>query len=337
MWHYPARDWIRGAPPCRCMRCSIVARPSRGRSKSFSTEAVYPVRLRRHRQARRYTLRIQAATREVILTIPPRGTPEGSTRVRAEARRLDRGAARTIAGSGAVCAWRRHAAARRAAPDRASSATRGTVWTEIDANGERLLCVAGRAPHIDRRIGDFLRREAKRDLEAASLRYARDLGLAVRRVTVRDQSSRWGSCSTTGMLSFSWRLILAPSHVLDYLAAHEVAHLVEMNHSAKFWRLVKRLCPDHESARAWLDVHGADLHRYGLPDADGELRSRACGHAKSKWLTCCNACLAQTPVLPHHITLNRDLHCIGEWRSYLFVMKAGRVAPHPPTPRHPVR
>ena len=138
------------------------------------------------------------------------------------------------------------------------------------ANGERLLCVAGHAPHIDRRIGDFLRREAKRDLEAASLRYARALGLAIRRVTVRDQSSRWGSCSTTGMLSFSWRLILAPSQVLDYLAAHEVAHLVEMNHSAKFWRVVQRICPDHESAKAWLDAHGADLHRYGLPDAGGD-------------------------------------------------------------------
>ena len=69
------------------------------------------------------------------------------------------------------------------------------------------------------------------------------------------------------MLSFSWRLILAPSQVLDYLAAHEVAHLIEMNYSAKFWRLVGRICPDHESAKAWLDAHGADLHRYGLPDA----------------------------------------------------------------------
>ena len=96
------------------------------------------------------------------------------------------------------------------------------------------------------------------------------LGLTVRRVTVRDQSSRWGSCSTTGMLSFSWRLILAPSQVLDYLAAHEVAHLVEMNHSAKFWRLVQRICPDHESAKAWLDIHGADLHRYGLAEPGGD-------------------------------------------------------------------
>jgi predicted metal-dependent hydrolase len=89
----------------------------------------------------------------------------------------------------------------------------------------------------------------------------------VKRVAVRDQSSRWGSCSTTGVLSFSWRLILAPSAVLNYLAAHEVAHLVEMNHSPRFWRLVQRLCPDHERAKIWLDVHGTDLHRYGLSDS----------------------------------------------------------------------
>jgi hypothetical protein len=127
--------------------------------------------------------------------------------------------------------------------------------------------VAGQAPHVDRRIGDFLRREAKRDLEIASLGFAAALGVAVKRVAVRDQASRWGSCSSTGVLSYSWRLILAPPLVLNYLAAHEVAHLAEMNHSARFWRLVQRLCPDHQRARVWLDVHGSDLHRYGLTRA----------------------------------------------------------------------
>jgi predicted metal-dependent hydrolase len=82
---------------------------------------------------------------------------------------------------------------------------------------------------------------------------------------VRDQSSRWGSCSSTGVLSFSWRLILAPPFVLDYLAAHEVAHLVELNHSPRFWRMVQCLYSDIERAKVWLDVHGTDLHRYGMP------------------------------------------------------------------------
>jgi predicted metal-dependent hydrolase len=228
--------------------------------------SVYALRVKRHRQARRYTLRIQAATREVILTIPPRGTlKEAEAFARKHggwiAARLGRLPEAAPFADGAVMPLRGmpHRIAHR-------HGARGTVWTEIGGNGERLLCVAGRAPHIGRRIGDYLRREAKRELEAASLRHARELGLVIRHVTVRDQSSRWGSCSTTGMLSFSWRLILAPHHVLDYLAAHEVAHLVEMNHSAKFWRLVRRLCPDHERAKAWLDAHGADLHRYGLPD-----------------------------------------------------------------------
>jgi hypothetical protein len=230
-------------------------------------KSVYPVRLRRHRQARRFTLRIQSATREVILTIPPRGSLKEAHEFAQKhggwiAARLGRLLQAAPFADGVVVPLRGepHRIAHR-------PGARGAVWVEIDADGGRLLCVAGHAPHIERRIGDFLRREAKRDLEAASLRFAGDLGLVVRRVTVRDQSSRWGSCSTTGVLSFSWRLILAPGYVLDYLAAHEVAHLIEMNHSAKFWRVVQRLCPSHEKSKAWLDVHGADLHRYGLPGA----------------------------------------------------------------------
>ena len=233
--------------------------------------SIYPVRLRRHRQARRYTLRIQAATREVVLTIPPRGTLKEA---RAFAQKHGGWiAARLLRLPEAAPFAHDVVVPLRGLPHRIAhrQGARGTVWTEIGPRGERLLCVAGYAPHIDRRIADFLRREAKRDLEAASLRFARELGRPVRRVSVRDQSSRWGSCSATGMLSFSWRLILAPRHVLEYLAAHEVAHLVEMNHSAKFWRVVRRLCGDYERARAWLDVHGADLHRYGLPVPQGRL------------------------------------------------------------------
>jgi predicted metal-dependent hydrolase len=141
---------------------------------------------------------------------------------------------------------------------------RGTVWTETDTEGEALLCVAGQAPHINRRVGDFLRREAFGDLDAASRRAADQLGVAIKRISVRDQSSRWGSCSTTGVLSYSWRLILAPPFVLDYLAVHEVAHLIEMNHSARFWRLVNSICSDAGRAKAWLDIHGTDLHRFGV-------------------------------------------------------------------------
>jgi predicted metal-dependent hydrolase len=138
------------------------------------------------------------------------------------------------------------------------------VWVELGDDGSRALCVAGEAPHVSRRVRDYLKREAKRELEAVSRRYAAELGVKVVRVSVRDQASRWGSCSTTGVLSYSWRLILAPPFVLDYLAAHEVAHLVEMNHSRAFWRVVGRICPNMARAKAWLDAHGTDLHRYGV-------------------------------------------------------------------------
>jgi predicted metal-dependent hydrolase len=227
-------------------------------------QAVYPVRLRRHRRARRYTLRIDAASREVVLTMPPRGTVREAREfahkhggwIAARLKRLPE-AAPFADGVDIPLRGLPHRIIHR-------PGARGTVWGEADEGGKALLCVAGQAPHINRRVGDFLRRQAAHDLEAAARRYADALGVRIRRVSVRDQASRWGSCSNTGVLSFSWRLILAPPFVLDYLAAHEVAHLVELNHSPKFWRLVKRLYPDFARAKAWLDLHGADLHRYGL-------------------------------------------------------------------------
>jgi len=112
-------------------------------------------------------------------------------------------------------------------------------------------------------VRDFLMREAKRDLEAAALRHAGKVGVMPRRITLRDTTSRWGSCSSTGSLNFSWRLIMAPSFVLDYLAAHEVAHLLYMNHSPSFWKLVGKLSAHVERGEAWLKANGAGLLRYG--------------------------------------------------------------------------
>jgi predicted metal-dependent hydrolase len=253
------------------LRALLYRRPTEPQTIEIVFDrSVYLVRVRRHRQARRYTLRIQSATREVVLTIPPRGTFNDARDFAQKhgawiAARLDRLPRAAPFADGGIVPLR-------GVPHRIvhRRGLRGTVWSEM-GGGEPLLCVAGEAPHVDRRIADFLRREARRDLEAASVRFAQELGVAIKRVVVRDQTSRWGSCSTTGVLSFSWRLILAPSAVLTYLAAHEVAHLIEMNHSARFWRLVQKLCPDHERAKVWLDVHGADLHRYGLADAGHEL------------------------------------------------------------------
>jgi predicted metal-dependent hydrolase len=133
----------------------------------------------------------------------------------------------------------------------------GAVWIEDGA-----VCVAGHAAHHERRLLDFLKREAKKELEARAFHHAAQLGLKPTRITVRDTASRWGSCSSTRSLSFSWRLILAPSFVLDYVVAHEVAHMREMNHGPKFWRLVKDLIGDSTRPQKWLRDHGAALHRY---------------------------------------------------------------------------
>jgi predicted metal-dependent hydrolase len=247
------------------LRALLYRRPSEPSAINIDfDQQIYQVRLRRHRQARRYTLRIQAVTREVVLTMPPRGSLKQARAfaqkhggwIAARLRRLPEALAFA---DGNVVPLRGldHRIVHRCG-------ARGTVWVEVGSDGERQLCVAGGEPHIARRISDFLKRAAKRDLEAASRGAAEMLGVAIKRVSIRDQSSRWGSCSTTGVLSYSWRLILAPRYVLDYLAAHEVAHLLEMNHSRRFWRLVQKICPDFSRAKVWLDAHGSELHRYGF-------------------------------------------------------------------------
>ena len=88
---------------------------------------------------------------------------------------------------------------------------------------------------------------------------APELGVEYRRIQIRDQRTRWGSCSTTGTLSFNWRLVLAPFEVLDYVVVHELCHLREANHSRRFWRLVETRRPDWRAQRDWLDEHGPEL------------------------------------------------------------------------------
>jgi len=128
-----------------------------------------------------------------------------------------------------------------------------------------ILRVPGDAAHQPRRLYDWLKREALSDLNRQSMVHAQRLGVSVKLVRLRSQTSRWGSCSSTGTINYNWRLILAPAHVLDYVAAHEVAHLVEMNHSAQFWATVVRTLPDMERGRAWLKAHGRELMAWQPP------------------------------------------------------------------------
>jgi predicted metal-dependent hydrolase len=137
-----------------------------------------------------------------------------------------------------------------------SGGRRGLVSIE---NG--LITIPGDPAHAERRLRDTLKKMALVELTAATKRYAADMNVTFSRITVRDQKSRWGSCAASGALSYSWRLILAPPDVLDYVAAHEVAHRREMNHGPKFWRLVLTHCPHSKTATQWLKKHGHEVHR----------------------------------------------------------------------------
>ncbi len=223
------------------------------------------VALRRATTARRFTLRVRFAARDAVLTMPSRASLR-EARAFAErhaawiATRLNRLPETIPFAHGSIVPLRGVDHMLVHLPER-----RGTVWAEPrdDIQTGVALCVAGQAEHVHRRVLDHFRREARRDLENAVARHTSTLGLAPRGVGLRDTVSRWGSCSSSGSLNFSWRLVMAPSYVLDYLAAHEVAHLKHLDHSPRFWALARRLCPETDRAEAWLSAHGAHLHKYG--------------------------------------------------------------------------
>lgn len=217
-----------------------------------------PVTIRVSPRARRLSLRVDAVRRGVELVLPRRYSAEAAL--------------------GFVASHRGWIAARVAAmpPPRhlgegASVPVFGAphrVCRELDlkappvriADGE--IRVRGDPIHLPRRVRDHLTALARRDFAARARAAAARIGKSVTRVSVRDPKSRWGSCSSRGTLSFSWRLVFAPEAVIDYVVAHEVAHLVEMNHGPRFWRLVKTLVADVDKSRAWLRRHRLELLAY---------------------------------------------------------------------------
>lgn len=140
---------------------------------------------------------------------------------------------------------------------------RGTVAVSTGEDGP-VLVVHGERLHLPRRVADFLKREARREIEALVEKHTAAVGRKAKAVRFRDTTSRWGSCTSDGTLSFSWRIMMAPKPVINYLVAHEVAHLKEMNHGPKFWKLCEELCPDTERCRAWLKKNGSALQAIGF-------------------------------------------------------------------------
>jgi len=130
--------------------------------------------------------------------------------------------------------------------------------------GAPVLIVPGDGERLPRRVADLLKREAKRDIEALVAKHTASIGKRARAIRFRDTKSRWGSCTSDGALSFSWRIMMAPPLVIDYLVAHEVAHLKEMNHGARFWKLCRELCPETDRCRDWLKRNGTALQAIGF-------------------------------------------------------------------------
>ena len=137
------------------------------------------------------------------------------------------------------------------------------VVAQVLNRGARELHVGNDAVSAPNILRTWLISQARQDLTDRVEFYTLSLGLNANKISVCDPTSRWGSCSCKGNLSFSWRLVMAPPQILDYVVAHEVAHLAEMNHGPRFWNLVSKICPHMDRAKHWLQVHGIDLHRYG--------------------------------------------------------------------------
>lgn len=250
----------KAGPKTRLKTSNAAGRKSGNHLEDIGAE----VQVRRHSGARRLTLRVSRTSRAVIVTIPVQcDLDEAGTFL---SRHIDWVRERLDSLPDPVPFRNGVAMPLRGEPHKVvfTAETNTRLITVATVEGHRPeIRVPGPVDFAPRRLRDWMFAEARRDLEKRVARHSKFLDLKASKIAVRDQTSRWGSCSTTRVLSFSWRLILAPPHILDYVAAHEVAHLAEMNHGPQFWALVKRATPDFEAAKRWLLVYGLDLHRYG--------------------------------------------------------------------------
>ena len=222
-----------------------------------------PLRIVENQRARRLTLRIDAGGQGLRITVPPgladrevdqflrrhQGWLEARLEKLPDRPQLRPGAKVPVRGVPHLIVHE---------PGR-----RGSVAVET-VHGAPALVVHGDRAHLQRRIADFLKREAKRDIEPLVVKHAAVVGRRAKAIRYKDTTSRWGSCSSDGNLSFSWRIMMAPPAVIDYLVAHEVAHLKEMNHGPKFWKLCRDLCPRTDEAKAWLKRNGSALQAIGF-------------------------------------------------------------------------
>ncbi|WP_368517034.1 M48 family metallopeptidase [Rhizobium sp.] len=245
----------------------LLSRPRKPQAKVAAPETrtldvagrLMPLTIRQHERATRITLRIEPGGRSLKMTIP-RGLASREVNAfldRHQGWLLTKLAKFSVdnslrGGSEILLRGVRHRIEH-------TGTLRG-LTEAIVVEGVPVLRVSGMPEHAGRRIATFLKKEARADLEKLVTVHAKAIRASVTSVTMKDTRSRWGSCSSQGNLSFSWRIVMAPPLVIDYLAAHEVAHLREMNHGPRFWALCRKLCPDMDEAKAWLKRHGSQLH-----------------------------------------------------------------------------
>ena len=234
-------------------RETILLRP-----RAFMAEVACPVRWHRSARARRVSLKICPREAAVVVTLPARGSRRAGMALLNE-----------------HAAWvAQRLAAIESPPALAAGAELpvGDVPHRIVHDPGRrgpggiedgALIVTGAIEFLPRRVSDLLRAEASRRIQAALVPHAAALGVAPSAIRLKDTQTRWGSCAANGTLAFSWRLVMAPGWVLDYVVAHEVAHLRELNHSARFWTLVESRTPHRRAATEWLKRHGPRLLRIG--------------------------------------------------------------------------
>lgn len=219
------------------------------------------VHLRRNGRARRMVLRVGRGGCSPVLTLPP-GVPA------AQARAFLQDHEDWMRGQLAGLARRVRVADGTVLPFGDGALEVRAIGRGRLARRQGVLEVPGSAAQVPVRVRAYLTEAARAACAEGAARHAARIGRVARRISLRDPRARWGSCTERGELMFSWRLVLAPAVVLDYVIAHEVAHLAEMNHSARFWAVVRELCPDYPRHRDWLRRHGPELHVYDFePEA----------------------------------------------------------------------
>ncbi len=220
-------------------------------------ETHLPIQIKKHRTARKLIVRYQPLTKSITLTLPQRVSIKQGLHFVNEKRE-----------------WILRQMSEHLAP---SPFCDGQIISVLGKNirlehvggrglvseGEGVLQVHGDMEFMERRVQKWLLQKARSEIITLAESFSRQLCVKVKNISLRDTSSRWGSCSADGNLSFSWRLVFAPYEVMSYVVAHEVAHLREHNHSPIFWKLVESICPEYEIWEKWLKKNGKMLYRYG--------------------------------------------------------------------------